>query len=118
MSIILYSTASLSAIGTPVGCILGGYMMDLVGRKMTLIITEVPTILGWVLIALAPSLPSSILPWIYTGRILTGLGSGMVGAPSRIYTAECSQPHLRGMLSSLASFGVSLGKYGCLLIRY
>ncbi|KAI5712054.1 hypothetical protein M8J76_005867 [Diaphorina citri] len=101
--------ASLSAIGTMVGCVLGGYMMDLVGRKMTLIITEVPTILGWALIALAPSLPSSILPWIFTGRILTGLGSGMVGAPSRIYTAECSQPHLRGMLSSLASFGVSLG---------
>lgn len=101
--------ASLSAIGTPVGCVLGGYLMDLLGRKMTLIITEVPTIVGWTLIALAPSLPMSILPWIYIGRILTGLGSGMVGAPSRIYTAECSQPHLRGMLSSLASFGVSLG---------
>ncbi|KAL1464534.1 hypothetical protein WDU94_004168 [Cyamophila willieti] len=101
--------ASVSAIGTPVGCLLGGYMMDLVGRKMTLIITEVPTILGWVLIALAPSLPYSIFPWVCLGRVLTGLGSGMVGAPSRIYTAECSQPHLRGMLSSLASFGVSLG---------
>jgi hypothetical protein len=33
----------------------------------------------------------------------------MVGAPARVYTAEVSQPHLRGMLSAMASVGVSTG---------
>lgn len=43
------------------------------------------------------------------GRLLTGLGSGMVGAPARIYTSEVTQPHLRGMLTALSSVGLSLG---------
>lgn len=43
------------------------------------------------------------------GRLLIGFGSGMVGAPARVYTCEVSQPHLRGMLGALASVGVSTG---------
>lgn len=45
----------------------------------------------------------------FAGRLLIGFGSGMVGAPARVYTCETSQPHLRGMLGALASVGVSLG---------
>lgn len=40
---------------------------------------------------------------------MIGFGSGMVGAPARVYTCEVSQPHLRGMLGALASVGVSTG---------
>ncbi|XP_013201154.1 facilitated trehalose transporter Tret1 isoform X2 [Amyelois transitella] len=101
--------ASLSAAGTPVGCIVSGYMMDNFGRKMTLVITEVPLICGWLLISMAQN-----VPMIYIGRLLVGFGSGMVGAPARVYTAEVSQPHLRGMLGALASVGVSTG----VLIQY
>lgn len=89
---------------TPVGCILGGYLMDTIGRKKTLVITEIPLILGWSTICLATS-----VPMIYIGRLLTGLGSGMVGAPARVYTSEVTQPHLRGMLTALSSVGISFG---------
>lgn len=78
--------------------------MDRIGRKKTLLITEVPLILGWLLIASATS-----IEMIYAGRLLVGLGSGMVGAPSRVYTSEVTQPHLRGMLGALASVGISFG---------
>ncbi|KAJ8731794.1 hypothetical protein PYW08_014524 [Mythimna loreyi] len=101
--------ASLSSAGTPIGCILSGYLMDAIGRRKTLIITEVPLIIGWLLVAFAQN-----IPMIYTGRLLIGLGSGMVGAPARVYTCEVSQPHLRGMLGALASVGVSTG----VLIQY
>ncbi|XP_052862109.1 facilitated trehalose transporter Tret1-2 homolog [Anopheles cruzii] len=96
--------ASLSAIGTPIGCLLSGYVMDTFGRKKALIATQIPTIIGWITIACA-----SQVGWIYAGRVLTGFGSGMVGAPARVYTSEVTQPHLRGMLCALATSGISLG---------
>ncbi|KAK3932868.1 Facilitated trehalose transporter Tret1 [Frankliniella fusca] len=99
--------ASLSSASTPVGCILSGWLMDAIGRRRALLLTEIPLLLGWVLIATAA--PVSGLYQIYAGRLLVGLGSGMVGAPARVYTGEVTQPHLRGTLSALASVGVSLG---------
>ncbi|XP_075238185.1 facilitated trehalose transporter Tret1-like [Lycorma delicatula] len=96
--------ASLSSVTTPVGCIFSGYLMDAIGRRRTLIITQLPMIMGWLLIASATQ-----VEMIYAGRLLVGLGSGMVGAPARVYTSEVTQPHLRGMLAAMASVGVSLG---------
>ncbi|XP_058806691.1 facilitated trehalose transporter Tret1-like isoform X2 [Phymastichus coffea] len=96
--------ASMSAIGTPIGCLLSGYLMDMLGRKLSLIVTEIPALLGWVLIFYA-----SDVRLIYAGRFFTGLGSGMVGAPARVYTSEVTQPHLRGMLTAISSIGVSTG---------
>ncbi|KAK0166526.1 hypothetical protein PV328_004938 [Microctonus aethiopoides] len=96
--------ASMSSIGTPIGCLLSGYLMDQLGRKRCLIITEVPAMLGWLLITFATN-----IEMIYAGRFFVGLGSGMVGAPARVYTSEVTQPHLRGMLTALASVGVSTG---------
>lgn len=97
--------ASVSTIGTPCGCILAGYLTDLLGRKRTLIALQLPAIIGWLLVGSASS-----VHWIYVGRFLAGLSSGMIGAPSRVYTAEVSQPHVRGVLAAFASVGTSLGK--------
>lgn len=80
--------------------------MDWIGRKKSILITQIPTILGWITIACATN-----IEMIYVGRLLTGLGSGMIGAPSRVYTSEVTQPHLRGMLGALASVGISLGVF-------
>ncbi|XP_073993665.1 facilitated trehalose transporter Tret1-like isoform X3 [Rhodnius prolixus] len=96
--------ASLSAVTTPIGCILSGYLMDAIGRKKILIMTQLPTLAGWLLIASANN-----VGMLYAGRLLVGLGSGMVAAPARVYTAEATQPHLRGMLAAVASVGVSFG---------
>lgn len=71
-----------------------------------MILTEVPTILGWLLIAFATN-----IEMVYAGRFFVGLGSGMVGAPARVYAAEVTQPHLRGMLVAFASVGVSTGVF-------
>ncbi|XP_025199002.1 facilitated trehalose transporter Tret1-like [Melanaphis sacchari] len=96
--------ASVSTIGTPCGCILASYFTDLLGRKKTLIVLQLPAIVGWLMVGSATS-----VQWIYIGRFLAGLSSGMIGSPSRVYTSEVSQPHLRGMLSAFASVGTSLG---------
>lgn len=80
------------------------FQMDRFGRKRTLLLTEVPLILGWLLIAIATD-----VRMIYGGRLLMGFGSGMVGAPARVYTSEVTQPHLRGMLGALAAVAISFG---------
>lgn len=99
-----FFAASLTSAGTPIGCILGGYLMDRFGRRKTLLFTEVPLIIGWLLIAFATNVGT-----IYAGRVLVGIGGGMIGAPARVYTSEVTQPHLRGMLTALASIGISVG---------
>ncbi|XP_054266614.1 facilitated trehalose transporter Tret1-like [Macrosteles quadrilineatus] len=96
--------ASLSSVSTPFGCILSGYLLDAIGRKRTIILTLMPMIIGWFLIYAASS-----IYMIYVGRLLVGLGAGMMGSPARVYTGEVTQPHLRGMLAAVASVGVSLG---------
>lgn len=79
-------------------------MSDRIGRKKTLILTEIPLIIGWAIIAFATK-----VEMIYAGRLLCGLGSGIVGAPARVYTSEVTQPHLRGMLTALSSVALSFG---------
>lgn len=101
--------ASLSSLSTPIGCVLGGYLSDKIGRKKTLIFTEFPLIIGWAVISLATN-----VEMIYFGRLLCGLGSGIVGAPARVYTSEITQPHLRGMLTALSSVALSFG----VLVQY
>lgn len=78
--------------------------MDNIGRRKSLLLTEIPLFIGWILIACATN-----VEMIYAGRLFVGLGSGMVGAPARVYTSEVTQPHLRGMLSALASVSISFG---------
>jgi facilitated trehalose transporter len=86
--------------------------MDNIGRKRTLLLTEIPLIFGWAMIYFSSHFRddiSTFIPMIYAGRLLTGLGSGMVGAPARVYTSEVTQPHLRGMLTALSSVCLSFG---------
>lgn len=63
-SYLFYFTASLSAAGTPMGCIVSGYLMDAIGRRLTLILTEIPLIVGWLSVAFAVN-----IPMIYVGKI-------------------------------------------------
>lgn len=97
-------TASIASMATPFGCIFTGWLMDMIGRRKSILVTQVPSMLGWILIACATN-----LPMIYIGRMLTGLGSGMIGAPARVYVSEVTQPHLRGMLGALSAIFVSSG---------
>ncbi|KAL5242630.1 hypothetical protein ACI65C_010040 [Semiaphis heraclei] len=96
--------ASVSTIGTTCGCILASYFTDLLGRKKTLIALQLPAVVGWLMVGSATT-----VQWIYMGRFLVGLSSGMIGSPSRVYTSEVSQPHLRCVLVAFASIGTSVG---------
>ncbi|XP_067005182.2 facilitated trehalose transporter Tret1 [Anabrus simplex] len=100
--------ASISSIATPVGCLLSGPLLDGLGRKRTMMALNAPFLLGWVLLAAAPS-TSSPVAQLYTGRVLTGFASGIASIPATVYLAEMAQPSLRGMLVTWASLSISVG---------
>lgn len=67
----LFVSASLASISTPIGCLLTGVLLDRFGRRSTLLLLNLPCVLGWLLIAFASG--SSTLGMIYAGRIFTGI---------------------------------------------
>lgn len=59
----------------PLGGLLVGYLMDRIGRKNTIILTDVCGILGWALLATAPlhKDKSAIYIQILIARFLSGM---------------------------------------------
>lgn len=96
--------ASLATISTPVGCLLSGPLLDSLGRKFGLLIINIPAVIGWLFIAIKPS-----LLFMYIGRFLTGLACGLSSIPATVYIAESSTASLRGYLVTGTSIGISLG---------
>lgn len=128
--------ASLASIGTPVGCLVSGPLIDRWGRRTALLALNVPGLAGWILLATAKA-GSGFLAQVYSGRLLTGLSTGMASVPatvitnhvkhsrhgnsvptsphrlmglcSQVYIAEAADQSLRGMLVTWTSIFVSLG---------
>ncbi|XP_049845304.1 facilitated trehalose transporter Tret1-2 homolog isoform X2 [Schistocerca gregaria] len=100
--------ASLAAIATPFGCLASGPLLDRFGRKVTLLLINVPGLLGWLLVATAPDGPS-FLAQLYAGRIFTGISSGMASIPATVYAAEIGDSSLRGMLVTWTSAAIATG---------
>lgn len=96
--------ASLSPIATPVGCLLGGPLVDHFGRRRGLQILNLPFLLGWLVIGVRPSLTC-----IYAGRILTGFASGLATIISTVYTTETVTHRLRTPLVTLSPMMLALG---------
>lgn len=101
------STASVIVIAAPIGSLLGGVLMEYVGRLRTLQIGTIPCIAGWIMIALAQN-----VSMILIGRILCGLATAMATSPAIVYITEVARPELRG---SLMSFGPTLASFGMVL---
>ncbi|XP_065331408.1 facilitated trehalose transporter Tret1-2 homolog isoform X1 [Cloeon dipterum] len=96
--------ASISNIATPVGCLASAWTLERLGRKWTLVLLNVPCVLGWVLLASAGSL------WqLFAGRVGTGLAVGLASAVTNVYMAEVVQPHMRGLLLCWNSISIALG---------
>lgn len=86
------------------GCVLGGLIMERLGRRAAHQLICVPYVLGWVIISLAHN-----TAMLYTGRFLTGLCVGMIGPLSSVFIAEISGPAYRGVLLATVSLAVATG---------
>ncbi|CAG9861898.1 unnamed protein product [Phyllotreta striolata] len=96
-------------LGAMVMCIPIGYICDLIGRKLSCLLTVVPFLLGWFLIVFADG-----VPMIYAGRFLTGLAGGAFCVAAPIYTSEIAENRIRGALGSYFQLLLTVG----ILIAY
>nr|CAD7265743.1 unnamed protein product [Timema shepardi] len=102
---------SIFAISAPFGCLISWPLLDLTGRKTTLLLINLPNLVGWLLIATMCQ-SSSPVPQLYAGRALTGISIGMSSIPTTIYLMEVISPHspyLRGLIGTWSSIFLSIG---------
>ncbi|XP_037254941.1 solute carrier family 2, facilitated glucose transporter member 8 isoform X1 [Falco biarmicus] len=98
---------SVVTLGAAAGGILGGYLIDKVGRKLSLMLCSIPYVFGYVVIISAQNV------WmLYFGRMLTGLASGITSLVVPVYISEVSHPKVRGMLVSCVQLMVVTGILG------
>ncbi|EMC99271.1 hypothetical protein BAUCODRAFT_396879 [Baudoinia panamericana UAMH 10762] len=81
------------------------FSLELLGRRATVIISDIVFLIGGVLC----TVPTHQLGLIYAGRLLTGLGVGGIAAVCPIYVAEISPPAIRGRLTGFFESSYQIG---------
>ncbi|XP_055921268.1 facilitated trehalose transporter Tret1-like [Eupeodes corollae] len=102
--------ASASSIACPVGSFLSAVMIDRLGRKKTIAVTNVIAIIGWALMGFQLSGdPSLIFMQLIASRFISGIATGMGVSPAGVYGAEVCLPKIRGRLTMVISMAVAAG---------
>ncbi|XP_011402949.1 PREDICTED: facilitated trehalose transporter Tret1-like [Amphimedon queenslandica] len=103
---------AMAPIGAIFGAAIAGFLSDVFGRKLTLILTGLPHVIGWLFLAGSYDLQSLrpvFILFLLIGRFLSGLGMGWAMLIAPIYIAEISVPVMRGFYSALPQLALSLG---------
>lgn len=101
---------SIVTIGAAVGGLLGGWMVEKIGRKLSLMFCSLPFVFGFTIMIAAQNV------WmLYLGRVLTGLASGVTSLVVPLYISEMAHERVRGTLGSCVQLMVVLGIMGVYL---
>lgn len=81
-----------------------GYICDLIGRKLAMLLLVIPFIAGYLIIIFANS-----LVMLYVGRFITGMAGGAFCVSAPMYTSEIAQKEIRGALGSYFQLLLTVG---------
>lgn len=96
--------AAMSVLGNIPGSLIGGYIVDKIGRKYTILLTSPIYFTTWLIIAFARSL------WVLNaGRLCAGMADGLIFTAFPMYMGEISHPNIRGLLGSFIQVSMVLG---------
>lgn len=95
--------ATVSALGTPLGCLLSSVVMGR-GRKISMFVTSLISMSGWVTIYMSNSYVQILI-----GRTISGIATGMASVPTTVYAAEIAGTKWRGTMVTWTSISIALG---------
>ena len=95
---------SLVTVGALTGGPVAGWLVELLGRKPTIMLTSVPYMAGWLICAY-----SNFYGVLFIGRILSGFSCGAASLAVNVYIAEISTKEYRGRLGSISQIGAVTG---------
>jgi sugar porter (SP) family MFS transporter len=104
---------SLLLVGAVVGALLAGRVADLIGRRLTVLITAAIFVVGVLLAAFTPTYPVLLV-----ARIVIGLAVGSASMVVPLYIGEVVPPRVRGGLVSLNQLAITAGILVSYLIDY
>ncbi|XP_061460438.1 solute carrier family 2, facilitated glucose transporter member 6 [Rhineura floridana] len=95
---------SVFTLGVAAGGLGTMYFNDYLGRKLSIMISAVPSVIGYLFMASAQEI------WmLLVGRLLTGFAGGVTSASIPVYISEISHPGVRGALGSCPQIMAVLG---------
>lgn len=97
--------ASLAPLGALVGAALAGWMARWAGRKPLILALVLPNVAGWSVLVAA----SGNIDMLYAGRLLTGLCAGAATVLVPMYSAEISEPAIRGTIGVYLDLSLTVG---------
>ncbi|XP_045052983.2 solute carrier family 2, facilitated glucose transporter member 8 isoform X3 [Desmodus rotundus] len=95
---------AIVTLGAAAGGVLGGWLVDRAGRKLSLLFCTAPFVVGFAVITAAQDV------WMLLGgRLLTGLACGIASLVAPVYISEIAYPEVRGLLGSCVQLMVVTG---------
>lgn len=95
---------SLAPLGCLLMCIPTGFILDFIGRKLTMLTMVLIFTIGWALIIWA-----NAVEMLMVGRFFTGMASGTFCIAAPLYTSEIAEKEVRGTLGSYFQLMVTVG---------
>ncbi|XP_069690856.1 facilitated trehalose transporter Tret1-like [Periplaneta americana] len=102
---------SLPFFCQPLGSLASGPIIQLLGRRRSLTLINIPYFLGCILVGTAPS-----VTMLFVANVVLGTTVGFTEAPMNSYFGEVSQPELRSMLASSAAIFYHIGMFVLFLL--
>jgi len=95
---------SAMTLGAACVCIPIGFLINLIGRKWTMLFLVLPFILGWAMLIWAAN-----VGMLYASRFILGIAGGAFCVTAPMYTGEIAQKEIRGTLGSYFQLMITIG---------